>query len=256
MNKSNQYYNSILEENIKKRELLLKKINIISVMRLVIVLFMITVDYLLYKENNYILMILTTIIFLSIFVVTAFNHSSKLRDKKIAEILIDINQKGIDRINGEFKKFKDDGAEYLDYKHRFINDLNIFGANSLFQLVNSTVTTGGRNRLAQILSSEEISNKELILKKQEAIKELASKIKWRQEFIVNGLLNKSKKSNLNELLLWSEEESKVNILNIIISYIFIFVNAVSIFLATNEVLPWSFVILVFIIDFGVVKMFT
>lgn len=256
MSKANKYYSNVLKENSEKRELLLKKINIISVIRLVIVIFMMLIDYLLYKENNYGLIMLTTIIFISIFIITAFNHSNKIREKKITEILIDINQKGIDRINGEFKKFKDDGAQYLDYKHRFINDLNIFGPSSLFQLINSTVTSGGRNRLVEILSSKEDLNKEQILKKQETIKELASKVKWRQEFIVKGLLNKSKKSNINELLIWSEEKSKVNILTVIISYIFIAINAVSIFLATNEVLPWSFVILVFVIDFAVVKILT
>ncbi|AOR22657.1 MutS-related protein [Clostridium taeniosporum] len=256
MSKANEYYNSVLQENIKIKESLIKKLNIISIIRLIIIILMLIVDYLLYKADNYTAIIVSTITFLIVFIFTALNHSNKLRDKKISEILIDINQKGIDRINDDFKKFKDTGSEYLNYKHRFINDLNIFGSNSIFQLINSTVTIGGRNRLAEILSNEQSVSKKDILKRQEAIKELSSKVQWRQKFIISGLLNKSSNSDLNDLLVWGEGESKINILNVIISYIFIFINVVSVFLALSEVLPWSFVVLVFMIDFIVLKILT
>ncbi|MBN1037561.1 DNA mismatch repair protein MutS [Clostridium sp. ZS1] len=256
MSKSNEFYKSTLKENVAQRQLLIKKINIISVIRLVIVLFMLVIDYLLYKANNYMAIIFITIVLLTMFIITALHHSNKLRDKNITDILIDINQRGIDRINGEFKKFEDNGEEYLNYKHKFINDLNIFGSNSLFQLTNATVTSGGKNRLSEILRIKQNINKNEILMRQEAIKELSSKVQWRQKIIVKGLMNRSSKFNLDDLISWGKEESKVSKINIIISCIFIVTNFVSIFLALSTIVPWSFVLLVFMVDFVVLKMLT
>ncbi len=71
MSKSNEFYKSTLKENLAKRQLLIKKINIISGIRLVIVLFMLVIDYLLYRANNYIAIIFATIILLTMFIITA-----------------------------------------------------------------------------------------------------------------------------------------------------------------------------------------
>ncbi len=69
MSKSNEFYKSTLKENLAKRQLLIKKINIISGIRLVIVLFMLVIDYLLYRANNYIAIIFATIILLTMFII-------------------------------------------------------------------------------------------------------------------------------------------------------------------------------------------
>lgn len=53
---------------------------------------------------------------------------------------------------GDFTPF-DDGRSYVDAAHPFTYDMDIFGPQSLFHRINRTVTSGGSDRLAAMLSS-------------------------------------------------------------------------------------------------------
>lgn len=77
----------------------------------------------------------------------------------------------------------DSGEEFLDKAHPFCNDLDLFGGHSLFQLLNHTVSKGGRNRLAEAMKTkidleagknrrsgvDELSQKPLFLQSMEAV---------------------------------------------------------------------------------------
>lgn len=54
-------------------------------------------------------------------------------------------------LSGDFTPF-DDGRRYADTAHPFAYDMDIFGAQSLFHRINRTVTSGGSDRLAAMLS--------------------------------------------------------------------------------------------------------
>lgn len=54
-------------------------------------------------------------------------------------------------LSGDFTPF-DDGRRYADAAHPFAYDMDIFGAQSLFHRINRTVTSGGSDRLATMLS--------------------------------------------------------------------------------------------------------
>ena len=54
-------------------------------------------------------------------------------------------------LSGDFTPF-DDGLRYADTAHPFAYDMDIFGAQSLFHRINRTVTSGGSDRLAALLS--------------------------------------------------------------------------------------------------------
>lgn len=47
----------------------------------------------------------------------------------------------------------DSGQEFLDKMHPFCNDLDLFGPHSLFQMLNHTVSQGGKVALAQLMKS-------------------------------------------------------------------------------------------------------
>ncbi|SFC31782.1 MutS-related protein [Clostridium uliginosum] len=256
MIKAKDFYENNVEKNSKKSNVLLKKINIISWSRLIIVIAMMLIDYLLYKADKYTSLIFNSLFFISIFIGVALYHNIKLEDKKRIDVMIDINQKGLKRLSGEFRKSEDNGNEYLDYNHPFISDLNIFGQNSIFQWINSTVSIGGREKLVDLLSLKENLNKNEILEKQCAIKELGEKVEWRQKFILEGSLKKSSDRKLEELIEWGKKKGSMNFITIIISCIFIFINFSSIFLAVVNILPVSFLLLVFMIDFIVIKFLT
>jgi len=94
-------------------------------------------------------------------------------------ISIQVNKKYINRYDGTWIEFKDKGNEFLDKEHKYSSDLDIFGSKSLFQLINSTRTTLGRKRLANLLKSGKRS-KEEIVNRQRAVEEISEKIDFCQ----------------------------------------------------------------------------
>ncbi|RWY47910.1 MutS-related protein [Mucilaginibacter gilvus] len=80
-----------------------------------------------------------------------------------------------------------DGSWFANDKHHYTGDLDIFGKGSLFQLINRGATSQGNNKLANWLLAPE--KKEVILSRQEAVKELAAKAEWKLTFQANLLFS-------------------------------------------------------------------
>jgi hypothetical protein len=176
MSLAEEFYKNNIENNSKESSDISVKVNIIGWSRLALVLLCALVDYFLYRQNKISLIIVLTIFFIIIFLVLVFYHNNIFEYKKRIDLLININEKGIKRLSGEFKNFKDNGSEYLDDEHSFINDLDAFGNNSIFQYINSTVTKGGREELAKLLKREKVLTNNEIKDRQEAIRELEKKL--------------------------------------------------------------------------------
>ena len=73
-----------------------------------------------------------------------------------------------------------DGAGFANDKHYYTSDLDIFGGYSLYQLINRAATAAGMAKLAQWLDKP--ADRQTILTRQEAIKEIAGKNDWKLEF--------------------------------------------------------------------------
>ena len=78
-----------------------------------------------------------------------------LNDRKIktAEALQRVYQNEIDYLNGNFSGFEA-GEQYVNPQHPYTFDMDVFGAGSLFQRMNRTISTGGSDQLAACLSTE------------------------------------------------------------------------------------------------------
>jgi ABC-type multidrug transport system fused ATPase/permease subunit len=254
MSLAEEFYKGNIKKSTTKSEELSVKVNIIGWSRLIVVLLCIFIDYLLYRKNNINLIVLLTIFFMVVFLVLIFYHNNIFEHKKRTDLLIEINKKGLERVNGNFINFEDKGSEYLEDKHAFINDLDIFGKGSVFQYINTTVSKGGRIALAGLLKKEKKFNRAEIKERQEAIMELGEKITWRQRIIVEGNLKKSKDIDLIGLINWSKErESSSSFLRISIACTFILATIFSIYLVLKRVIPASFLTLDFIVNFLVIK---
>lgn len=127
--------------------------------------------------------------------------------RKQESILQKINEDELNIFNGNLSG-QEQGVHFKDKTHQYINDLDIFGSNSIFQLVNRATTNGGRTKLAEWLSK--FSSKSQIEKRQVAVKELAPKIDWRQKFQANGLHHKNEKANPELLIKWINEPYSYN----------------------------------------------
>lgn len=251
---------SFYEGEISKYEEKIKNINgvitKISTLRLIIAIMAVLLAYYFYKGESIAYLISSIVISVGIFIVVAYYHNKRIQEKREYEIYININRNGINRIKGTFKEREDKGEEFLSDEHPFASDLDIFGRNSLFQMINSTKTKFGRAKLSQMLNLNAIPSREEILKKQEAINELGKKVEWRQHLEVKSTIKKSGTKDINELLEWANGKSEIKPLFKIVPYLFIAITMISIVLVVLKVLPISYVILVFMINYLVVKILT
>ncbi|MBE9664932.1 MutS-related protein [Mucilaginibacter boryungensis] len=71
----------------------------------------------------------------------------------------------------------DNGSWFTNEKHFYTSDLDIFGSNSLFQLINRCATLPGITKLGTWLHAP--ANKATILRRQAAIKEIGHKNDWK-----------------------------------------------------------------------------
>lgn len=78
-----------------------------------------------------------------------------LNDRKIkhGEALLGVYQNEIDYQHGNFSGFEA-GEQYVCPQHSYTFDMDVFGAGSLFQRLNRTISTGGSDQLAACLSTE------------------------------------------------------------------------------------------------------
>ena len=88
-------------------------------------------------------------------------------------------------LDNDFSHF-DDGLRYVDAKHEFTLDLDIFGPESLYHRMNRTITTGGSKHLATLLAETRIPLVEEVSQRREAISKLAEKEVERTAFMAEG----------------------------------------------------------------------
>jgi ABC-type multidrug transport system fused ATPase/permease subunit len=126
-------------------------------------------------DHPFYLLLFPLLFFGFIYLILAFN---KANDKQaILQQVISIQQEKVLRNSRNLKPLNG-GQEFIDKNHPFSSDLDLFGEFSLFQLINHTVTSGGKNLLADWLKSPfDAQNAQ---KRHAAIKELSKK----EEFLI------------------------------------------------------------------------
>jgi DNA mismatch repair ATPase MutS len=85
------------------------------------------------------------------------------------------------------------GVAFVNEKHFYTADLDIFGNGSLFQFINRSATMPGIYKLAGWLNAP--ANKETILARQAAVQELAAKPGWKLNFQTRLLFALKQPSN-------------------------------------------------------------
>ncbi len=226
-----------------------EKYNIISFLRLISILFFLFFGYNYINTNNEIYAFASVFLIIAFFILMRF-HDKISNQKELKEALISINKDEISFLEREKNSFEN-GIEFNDFNHPYAYDLDIFGEHSLFQNLNRTFTFIGKktlaNRLLKALSETEI------LENQNAIKELSTKLTWRQEFMSIAKISKDKKSHYENLLKWSKFNSKpINKLESILSLalpILFFGLIMTYFITKNNVL-FNYISTLFIINLG------
>ncbi|RYY30415.1 MAG: hypothetical protein EOP46_21445, partial [Sphingobacteriaceae bacterium] len=145
-------------------------------------------------SDSFTLIAIVTLVMIAAFAWLVSKQSIFERERDYYNGLAKVNQNEIDSIT-RMGNLYSNGAGYQNEKHFYTSDLDIFGNASLFQLVNRAATAPGNRKLAEWLSAP--ANKETILLRQEAVKELSAKNTWKPE--MQTLLLFARTADANEL---------------------------------------------------------
>ena len=171
-----QFYN-FEEKQLKTRLLKVKKnLKILSLLRITVFILTVFTIYLFFENT-----LASTVVLIvggSGFYFLVVKYSKEKLEKTLLNCKIEINQTEIAVINGDFS-FLPNGNKYLNSNHNYSHDIDLFGENSFFQYLNRTASVDGSGKLANLMTENQTSS---IYQKQEAIKELSEKVKWRQHF--------------------------------------------------------------------------
>ncbi len=141
---------------------------------------------------------------LGVFLALASRHIKVERELRTVRAMLEIQRRYLSRMNGEWISFEDCGREFMDGKHPYTYDLDIFGPKSLFQWIAAAKTDVGRCRLKTLLASPS-PNPDSIKMRQHAVRELGAKLEFCQKLECQGLLIDKAARETNGLISYAEE---------------------------------------------------
>lgn len=149
-----------------------------SLLRLLVFVGLIATVY--YLWMTWILLPIFAVLLVTFVYLVHKSLDAKLKKEK-EELFIAFNEQELAALKGDWSSFPD-GSEYKTPNHPFALDMDLFGAKSVYQLMNRTALRSGSDRLAQTLA---YGTKQPTLNNH-AIAEFAQQVDWCQNFIVEG----------------------------------------------------------------------
>lgn len=193
-----------------------KQLQLIGWSRLIALLISGTCFYYSRTENG-LPFLIGGIAFLGLFAFLVNYHFRVKRKLQVATTYQWLNESE-DLFLKDARPYYEDGKEFLDAKHPYSFDIDLFGPHSLFEHLNRTSTVIGSEKLAvsllQTQSSESLKNS------QKAIAEIAEDLEWRQAFQVYAKLGKDSHEIRNYIEHWQDSKQSLSIVSTILAFIF------------------------------------
>ena len=240
------------DENLKLEKELHKikiKLTNLSVLRLLVFFFTLFGIY--FSLGNPTIVTIIMIVGVGIFSFLLSQYLKIKEKKKLVLCKISINKTEIRVLEGDFS-FLPEGKEFLDSNHFFSHDIDLFGSHSFFQYINRTSTEIGTAELAKIISQNNILS---IDKKQEVIKELSKKVKWRQHFTALASLVKTEYSSKVIVRYIQDYKAVFSKLVLPLPVLFSIVSSLLIGLVSFQMISYTLLLLWFIIGLVVTAIF-
>jgi DNA mismatch repair ATPase MutS len=171
-----------------------KLANTYSLLRLGIFALMVFAIYLTITQDTFTIMAIGFVALLIGFAWLVSRQGKYERQRDYYLDLQRINENEISSVQSNTNLY-DNGQRFNNEKHFYSSDLDIFGNASLFQLINRAATSAGNNKLANWLDAP--ADKQTILLRQQAVKELSTKNEWKKE--LQTLLLFARNEDLNQL---------------------------------------------------------
>ncbi|WP_452220641.1 MutS-related protein [Lacinutrix salivirga] len=176
MNNPNNFYKQEAQRYKTEVSKLYKQLTALSTARILV--FLATAIGAYFSYPNWQIMV-AVIVFGGIGFVYLLSKYTDIKKKHIIhKALLHINTDEINIASGDFYN-RAEGLEFQNPTHHYSLDIDLFGRGSFFQFINRTATIEGKSKFATLLLANSINNIPL---KQDAIKELSAKPKWRQYY--------------------------------------------------------------------------
>lgn len=192
---------------IQELETLRKKIILNSILRLVTFIGVFLTFFLLI-EQTITIAILVALVILICFIWLVVKHVSLQQMKTYWDAFKGITESELKACDHNFVDFKD-GEQYINHRHEFSFDLDLFGKGSVFQMINRTVTQMGEKYLADLFHSPYL-NKTHIENTQDAVKELSALPELLMHFRATGNTSEIVPEDKEQIGLWTSKASFVS----------------------------------------------
>ena len=149
-------------------------------------------------------------LFLLIFVWLVTVHADIVRDTTLVKSKTQVVDRYLKRFDDGWREFASDGSEYLEQQDTVAMDVDLIGANSLFQMINVCHTGCGEKMLAETMKLSTF-DRTATEKNREAVAELMHERTFAINFEAAGMRLAGRKKNFNreafEQTCRSDEES-------------------------------------------------
>lgn len=149
--------------------------------------------------------IAVSILFLALFIYFVSKDLANSSAIDNVKLLITINENELSALAHQVSHFPD-GSEWMPPIHTYAGDLDILGKASLYQYSNRTTSQQGNQLFANWLLAP--ASLQETGKRQEAVKELAPQLKWRQQLQAHGQSKQLTIRTQENISSWLDEENK------------------------------------------------
>jgi len=176
MEKPITFYTQELEKHQLESKALYKQLTSLSLARLLV--FLATAVGVYFSFSNLQIAVSVGLVGVVSFIFLLSKYTNLKQQYHLKKALVTLNEEELKIGSGDFHH-RDQGLQYQNPNHAYSLDIDLFGNGSFFQFINRTIIDEGANTLVKALTANNIQD---ITQRQEAIKELAGKPVWRQQF--------------------------------------------------------------------------
>ncbi len=241
-----EWYNSELKKAQALKSKTIKQRKIVSWIRLTTFMAGVVALYFFVAAGNSTFVVISVVATVTLFLFLLKWFSVLRRRSNFYIERVGILERELAAVNGDYSGF--DGAkEFQDTEHEYSEDIDLFGDESVFQLLNRTSTVGGLDKLSGWCMHPKTDIQKL-KERQNAVKELLGKPEFRVLLETLGRLAGMEKSDLKKLQMWNNlphifSKKVFSVLTVI----FISLSLSGIVLVITDVIPFSLFLLYVIV---------
>ena len=249
MKNPNTFYKQQLEQHQLEVKSLYKQLTSLSFARFLV--FIATGFGVYFTFSNVSIAIGIALVGIVAFIYLLAKYTNLKYQHNLKKALVAINEEELKIASGDFKE-REEGLQYQNSNHAFSLDIDLFGKGSFFQFINRTAIEEGTKSLVKELTANNIEG---INSRQEAIKELAEKPKWRQQFEAVASLIKIETPALQIIEWLKDHKSFLPKVMRILPLAFTIGSAVILLLGIFKVISFLFLVFWLLLGLGISGMY-